>query len=259
MDTAQVLAGFAVGALVGFTGMGGGAVMTPVLVLLLGVKPTIAVGTDVMYAAVTKIAGTATHSLQGTVHWRTVFLLAAGSLPGAVISSFAFHSLQARYGDALEPYIAKSIGVLLMITASIIILSKRGRSKNADNDDNDGGPSKGRDVFILPAAGFTVGALVTFTSVGSGTLVAATLFTMFPALRAAEIVGADIAHAALLLSVASAGHGLMGNLDWSLAGNLMAGSVPGVILGSRLVGAMPEKMVKTVAGGAMFFAGYALV
>ncbi|MGK7345506.1 MAG: sulfite exporter TauE/SafE family protein [Candidatus Nitrospinota bacterium M3_3B_026] len=259
MDATQILAGFAVGALVGFTGMGGGAVMTPVLILALGVRPTIAVGTDLIYAAVTKSAGTAAHGLQGTVHWRTVFLLAAGSLPGAAAGSVMFHSLQAAYGGALEPFIAKSIGVLLMVTAAVMILSKKGRRKDDVNNATGGGAPGGGDVFILPAAGFMVGVLVTFTSVGSGTLVAATLFTVFPGLGAARIIGSDIAHAALLLSVASAGHGFMGNVNWELASNLVAGSVPGVLLGSRLAGAAPEKLIKATAGGAMFFAGYALV
>ncbi|MDH4184542.1 MAG: sulfite exporter TauE/SafE family protein [Nitrospinota bacterium] len=253
MDPAQTLTGFLVGVLVGFTGMGGGAVMTPVLIMVLGVAPSAAVGTDVFYAFFTKIAGAAAHGYQKTVCWKTVRWLWVGSVPGALIASALFSRLQGVLGADFDSMVAQGLGIILIITALAPFAAGRYRKAH------EGAPCRPADRRILAVVGFIVGFLVTFTSVGSGVLVAAAIFTLFPGMPAARVVGTDVTHAVALLAVAGAGHTLMGNVNFPLAGMLLIGSIPGVLLGSSLAARVPEKPLRLAASVIMFTAGAKLV
>jgi len=253
MDPVYIVTGFLVGALVGFTGMGGGAVMTPILILVLGVAPTAAVGTDVFYAFFTKVAGGATHTLQRTVCWKTARWLWMGSVPGALIASALFSRMQDTLGAEFETIVARGLGIILIVTALAPFVA--GRYKRTHEKDS---PGRSAPV-ILVVTGFLVGILVTFTSVGSGVLVAAALFTIFPWMPAARVVGTDIVHAVVLLALVGGGHTLMGNVDYVLAGTLLIGSIPGVMLGSRLAVRAPEKPLRLAASLIMLAAGAKLV
>jgi len=258
MDIALVLAGFVVGILVGLTGMGGGSLMTPILVLLVGVKPTIAVGTDLFYAAFTKIIGGTVHGFQKTVSVRVAGLLLAGSLPGSLVAGYFLSQLKKSLGDSLEDAIAKGLGIMLIVVA-ISLLAPGMKNRSEDGEDNWLSRLKKGKEAVLPVVGFIVGFLVTLTSIGSGTLICATLFLLFPSLGVAKIVGTDVAHAAALVSVAAASHLFIGDVDMSLAFNLMAGSVPGIMIGSRLVVSFPEKVLRFSMSGVMLLAGIKLV
>jgi len=253
MDPVYSLTGFLVGVLVGFTGMGGGAIMTPVLITLLGVAPTAAVGTDVAYAFVTKIAGGAAHGWQRTVCWKTVKWLCAGSVPGALIAGAVFGRMQAALGQDFETIVARGLGFILIVTALAPFLAGRYREAHQMQMCRPAAPG------ILAGVGFLVGFMVTFTSVGSGVLVAAALFTLYPGMPAARVVGTDVVHAVALLGVAAAGHGMMGNVDYLLAGALLAGSIPGVLLGSVLAAKVPERPLRLAASAIMLTAGAKLI
>jgi hypothetical protein len=253
MELAQTLTGLLVGLLVGFTGMGGGSVMTPVLITLLGVAPTAAVGTDVFYAFFTKIAGGTAHGLQKTVCWKTVKWLWAGSVPGALIASALFSRIQGAMGHELDTMVAKGLGIILIITALAPFVAGKYRKAH------EGAICRPAAPQILAGVGFIVGFLVVFTSVGSGVLVAAALFTLFPGMPAARVVGTDVTHAVALLGVAAVGHAMMGNVNYSLAGALMLGSIPGVLVGGTLAARVPERPLRLAASVIMFTAGAKLV
>jgi hypothetical protein len=258
---ANTVIGFFVGTLVGLTGVGGGTLMTPIMILMMGVPPTLAVGTDLLYAGATKSVGALIHGWQKTVCWRTVGLLVSGSIPGALLSGALFHQLQQTFGAEIEIVIGRGVGILLMVTALAVVLStKAQKNTSAVGLDADSGATPAcKGQWTLPIIGFVVGTLVTFTSVGSGVLVAAALYTLLPGLGVARIVGTDVAHAAILIVVGASEHAGMGNVDYGLAFSLMAGSIPGVAIGSRFVTLVPEKVVKVTVSSVMMIAGIKLV
>lgn len=255
IDPALIAAGFTVGFLVGLTGIGGGSLMTPALIFFAGVKPSVAVGTDLLYSLITKSVGSVAHVRQGTAHRRTVLFLFAGSAPGAVIAGFLYTRAKAAMGESLEHLILKTLGVALLFVSAALILSvfkkkEEGLDENVEDE---------KGAFILTFTGFIVGFLMVFTSVGSGTLITAALFALRPWLGASRIVGTDILHAAILIPVASAGHFVAGSVDYAMAVNLMIGSVPAVVLGSRFSAMMPDRVLKGLVGGVLALAGIKLV
>lgn len=241
MSLTYITAGFAVGLLVGMTGVGGGSLMTPLLTLMFGVSPSVAVGTDLAFAAITKTAGTITHRFTRTVHWEIVKRLCLGALPAAVLATFAL-----KYFGALSPklgtFIRYSIAGSVLLT--VVALLFRGKMMAWINA-KPGRQLEGRALVLTTiGAGAVLGALVTVSSIGAGAIGATILVVLYPRLTPAEVAGTDIAYAVPLTAIAAAGHWWLGSIDWMLLLTLLVGSVPGIILGSWMARAVPERFLR---------------
>lgn len=241
MLAVTITAGFLVGLLTGMTGMGGGLIMTPVLIFLLGVSPATAVGTDLIYASVTKLFGAWQHWRQKTIDFTVVQWLTAGSLPGALAGVWVVMELQNRLNlQQVNSIIGKMLGIAYMAIAVLMlwhIIQKR-RKQNISAAPQ--GVPKGRLILL----GFVGGLLVATTSIGSGTLFMAMLLLIYP-ISAARLVGTDIMQAVFVTGVAGLGHFYIGNVDSWLVVSLLAGSIPGILLGSRLTTRLPEIAIRT--------------
>jgi uncharacterized membrane protein YfcA len=243
MLLSYVVSGFAVGLLVGMTGVGGGSLMTPLLTLLFGVPPSVAVGTDLAFASITKTAGTVTHRVRGTVRWDIVRHLCMGALPAAVAAALAlkhFGALNAEIGQLIRYSIAGS--VLLTVTALLFrkqmmawVTAKPSRQL------------QGRALTIATiVAGLVLGTLVTISSIGAGAIGATILVMLYPKLTPAEVAGTDIAYAVPLTAIAAFGHWWLGSIDWTLLLTLLIGSVPGITLGAFAARAVPERFLRAL-------------
>lgn len=235
--------------------MGGGAIMTPLLIGLVGVQPVTAVGTDLTYAAATKLFGAAQHKRQGTVNLRLTLWLAAGSVPAAIASVQVLEWVRrAGVADA-DAVVKHTLGVALIVIAAIVIalplLKRRRREPEVEFR-----PTARRAAATI-ALGAVVGSLVGFTSVGSGSLLVPVLIFFFP-MTMARVIGTDIYHAALLTTAASLGHIAAGNVDYPLAGSLLIGSIPGIIIGSRLTTRVPDRVLRPALGALLFTTGLRL-
>ena len=248
MNVAYPLSGFAVGALAGLTGMGGGSVMTPLLILLFGVEPAAAVGTDLLFAAATKTTGARVHAYRGNVDWRVVGLLAAGSVPAALVTICIITRLP-PHSHALERAITLAIGVALLISGGALLFSRSGErfaNKIAAAVSPRGKPAL--TIFL----GFMLGALVSLTSVGAGAVGIVVLRHLYPQLPAVRLVGSDIAHAVPLTLLAGCGHWLIGDVQLALLGSLLLGSIPGIYLTSRCAAHIPETILRRGLGLVLF-------
>jgi len=248
MDWLFTIAGLAVGLLVGMTGVGGGALMTPLLVLGFNIPPIIAVGTDLLFAAATKTVGTLTHGWQGTVQWRLVALLALGSLPSTLITLNYLSELQTHV-DELDSLIRFTLGVALLLTAILLIL------RNKLTEYIKSHPAKANTTLISVVtvlAGAALGVLVTISSIGAGAIGIVILSLLYPRLDTIKIIGTDIAHAVPLTFLAGFGHFFVGSVDLNLLFWLLLGSIPGVYIGSRLSQLLPEKAVRYVLASILF-------
>jgi len=245
----SVVSGFIVGLLVGLTGVGGGSLMTPLLILLFGVHATTAVGTDLLYAAATKGAGSITHGLRKTVDWQITARLAAGSLPGAVLTIGALYRFGIT-GGASPRLITMTLGVALLASAAAVLARpwiRRMTDRHATR--------KRATVPLTVAAGFILGVLVTISSVGAGALGMVMLVCLYPGVRLVRLVGSDIAHAVPLTLVAGLGHWLLGSVDWGLLMSLLLGSVPGITLGSHMSARLPERILRPVLAAVLVVVG----
>jgi uncharacterized membrane protein YfcA len=243
MDWLYTVSGFSVGLIVGVTGVGGGSLMTPLLVLLFGVAPVTAVGTDLLFAALTKAGGAWAHARRGNVDWKVVAWLAAGSVPASATTLMLLH-LFVPHPEKLSAIISVGLGVALILTACALVFRENlhawaERRTPAAVDRR----STLRRTLIV---GAVLGALVTVSSVGAGALGVTVLFFLYPSLAAARIVGTDIAHAVPLTLVAGLGHAAAGAVDWTLLVSLLIGSLPGIWLGSSLSRMIPERVLRTV-------------
>jgi hypothetical protein len=242
MDGSYSLVGFLVGAVVGLTGMGGGALMTPLLVLLFGVHPATAVGTDLLYAAATKTAGTAVHARSGSVDWTLVRRLAAGSLPAAALTLLVLGQFDLRSAHATQ-FVSAVLGVALLLTAAALLLRQRLLAWAQRCKVSIQGAAADSATVLT---GAVLGVLVSISSVGAGALGVTALLFLYPRLAAVRIVGTDIAHAVPLTLVAGLGHWWLGSVDWALLASLLIGSLPGIWLGSRLAVKVPETVLRPV-------------
>jgi uncharacterized membrane protein YfcA len=233
--------GLLIGVLVGLTGMGGGSLMTPLLILLFGFKPALAVGTDILHGAVFKTFGALRHRRLGTVHARVTFWMFLGSAPLSLLGVEVAEYLQRRYGDDVESAGAKVIGAALLLGALGLVAKTFVRRGVQPSD----APFllATRDRAVALALGACGGFIVGLTSVGSGTFFALVMLLVFP-LTAAKIVGTDIWHAAALLWVAGLSHLLHGNVDLSAMGWLLIGSIPGVLVGSQITVRVPDRALR---------------
>ena len=265
-----IVSGLLVGVLVGLTGVGGGSLMTPLLVFLFGFKPATAVGTDLLFAALTKTGGVwVHHTKHSSVDWRIVRWLSLGSLPFAVATLFVLNHF-ATIGKETTGMITLTLGVaLLLTTASILVRSLliRRSQKNAVNlvaiadieeeteaeletDEKIDEIKRGRfDRWQIPVTvfvGAVLGVLVTLTSVGAGALGTIVLLFLYPKMLTVKIVGTDLAHAIPLTAVAGFGHWMLGNVDFVLLGSLLIGSLPGIWVGSHLSAKLPERFLRPI-------------
>ncbi|HQT61440.1 MULTISPECIES: sulfite exporter TauE/SafE family protein [unclassified Acidiphilium] len=236
MPPAFIATGFCVGLLIGLTGVGGGSVMTPILVLVFGIQATTAIGTDLLFAACTKAFGTAVHGANRTVAWRLVWRLGAGSVPGAIAAILLLGQIGV-HGAAANRLSLGLLGAMLLLAAASLAakpwIARRG-----------GGVRRAPPAWITIALGFGLGVTVTLSSVGAGALGTVVLIYLYPELSLAEVVGSDIAHAVLLTMVAGFGRLWLHGIDVPMLGALLAGSLPGVAIGSLLVRRAPERLLR---------------
>jgi len=248
MTLAYIISGFVVGVLVGLTGVGGGALMTPLLTLWFGVPPTVAVGTDLAFAAVTKSAGTLVHRFSNTIHWRSVKHLSAGALPAAVLTTVVldhFGTLDERVGQIIRYAIA---GSLLLTVIALLFQARMQRWLQAHPEKRLHG-TKLDTVTVL--AGAWLGTLVTLSSIGAGAVGAMVLILLQPQLAPAQIAGTDIAYAVPLTAIAALGHWWLGSIDGALLAILLIGSVPGIVIGSLAARSVPHSLSRTVLASAL--------
>ena len=240
IDPLYVLSGVVVGGLVGFTGVGGGSLMTPILILAFGIHPASAVGTDLLYAAATKTAGTAVHGFNKTIDWKVVSRLALGSVPFTILT-VAFLYWLGIESKAVQGLITKVLGFALLITS--LSLFMRGHLMTLYNrrigelDPRLVGP-------LTTAVGALLGVLVTISSVGAGAIGVTALVFLYPKLPTQRIVGTDIAHAVPLTLLAGIGHSILGTLDLHILGSLLVGSIPAIIVASALSAKTPERVLR---------------
>lgn len=238
--SARVLAGLVVGILVGLTGVGGGILLLPILTSVLGVAPIIAVGSDAVVNCATKIGAGLVHWRRGNVNWRLIVVLLSGSVPGAVVGVVFLTQLHARHGDSVNHFLKIAIAILL-VAIPVISLFARPSTPSAGSAKG----KVGRDDWGVALIGLVVGLLVGVTSIGSGT-VTLMLLLVFYGFAPALLVGTDVIHALLLTAVTAVLQMKFGNVDYSLVGYILIGSIPGGIIGAYLAGRIPSKRLKQV-------------
>ncbi|PKO83114.1 MAG: hypothetical protein CVU17_09760 [Betaproteobacteria bacterium HGW-Betaproteobacteria-11] len=256
LNPALSFSGLLVGLLVGLTGVGGGSLMTPILVLLFGFKPATAVGTDLLYAAITKSGGGWVHHKHNNIDWQITWRLALGSVPAAALSLFIIAHLEPA-SKSTSHLITSLLGVALFLTAGSLIfrqhvlaLAKKYLKQNL---------SAQQVARRTTVVGAVVGSLVAFTSVGAGALGVTALIFLYPQLEARRIVGSDIAHAVPLTFVAGFGHWWLGSVDFVLLLNLLLGSLPGIMLGSHFAVRVPERRLRSLLATVLMLVGAKLI
>lgn len=257
MDVLYILAGGSVGFIIGLTGVGGGSLMTPILVLGFGINPAIAVGTDLLYAAITKCGGVLFHHRNGTVNWKIVGLLASGSIPSSILTIFFLAQLNRAEID-YDRMITLTLSTMLILTSFVVIMKNRLLSfLHSNKKKKNSLPTKLR-VFrpqITVLCGICLGSLVTISSVGAGAIGAAILFLLYPWKRSRTIVGTDIAHAVPLTAIAGFGHVHLGSVDFSLLLGLLVGGLPAIYLGSLVGKFMPDSILRPTVAIILFILG----
>jgi len=257
MDWPLVIAfGFGVGVLVGTTGVGGGSLMTPALILVFGTAPTTAIGTDLAYAAVTKTVGGWRHFRKGTVDMTIALWLAAGSIPGALGGVYVLHVLERSLGrGTFDDTLLTMVGAALLLTSVAVLARALLRHVRGERETVE--PFDRRHKVAAVGIGVSVGFVLGLTSAGSGALIAVGLIMVYR-LTPRRVVGTDVFHAALLLWVASIAHLVSGNVDLRLAGTILIGSIPGVWIGSNLATRLPDGALRPALGVVLLAAGLAL-
>ncbi len=257
MDPNLALIGLLVGLTVGLSGVGGSSLMTPLMILFLGIKPLVAIGTDLVYSVPTKLLGAYVHRRQGTVDWQVVRYLIVGGLPGAALGLAALTALRSALGlSRLNVVLQHGVGALLVIGSAAILLTPLLARYLAGSPDLP--EIQGKKTRLI-ALGAVVGFLVSLTSIGSGSILVPALYLLLPQLGLRRLVGSDVAFAALLIPLAAIGHFQMGHVDLKLSANLLLGSLPGVYLGSKLCARLPETLLRPALAGVLLFAGSRLI
>lgn len=261
-DLAFIFAGFVVGLIVGLTGVGGGSLMTPLLIFGFGIKPYLAVGTDLLFAAFTKMGGSVRLALRRSIDWPVVASLSAGSIPAALLTVWFLQRFGAA-SPAVQVFMTSTLGVALLLTAAATLYKAvRGKVRSADVAQAD---AKALDSaqprhWALPILfGAVIGCLVALTSVGAGAIGVSVLMVLYPRLPLARIVAADIAYAVPLTLVAGLGHASMGSVDWHMLGLLLLGSLPGIWLGTHWGPRVPERAIRSLLSLLLAYAGLKLL
>ena len=246
------LSGFVVGALVGFTGVGGGSLMTPLLVLVFGITPTTAVGTDLLYAAITKSNGTLVHALNGTVDWRVTRRLAFGSVPATMLSLLFLWRLGVADHHATNGVITSVLGFALVLTAFSILFRNATLRYIASRTD---GLTDGQIKWLTISLGIFLGVVVTVSSVGAGAIGMTVLLALYPRAPIVRLVGSDIAHAVPLTLIAGCGHWMLGGVNLPLLTSLLIGSLPEIAIASHFASKVPENLLRPLLAGVMAVVG----
>jgi uncharacterized membrane protein YfcA len=255
-DPTIIVFGFGIGLLVGLTGMGGASLMTPMLILLFGIQPVTAIGTDIFYAAVTKTVGGYKHLKLGTVHKGLAFWLAVGSVPSAILGVWVIELLQARYGDDLDMLVLGMLGGTLVVVGVATLL--RSLFLSGVIQERSALHLYRRHIIAAVITGITTGFVIGLTSAGSGTLIAIALIAIFR-LTPQRVVGTDVFHAAVLLWAAGIAHWVGGNIDFLLAATILVGSIPGVIVGTNLSVKAPQKFLRYALAVVLIASGATLI
>ena len=258
IDFAIAVTGLLVGTVVGATGVAGGALMTPILVMIFGIAPTTAVGTDLLYASATKIFGTAVHQKHGTIDWQVVRRLAMGSLPAAALTLWWMRSN--GVGSVKDGVIIFAIGVALGITALGMIFKEQLHNFGTKLRVGDSERFKAWQPGLTMLAGVFLGVMVTLTSVGAGAIGTVMLVYLYPLrLTGGKLVGTGLAHAIPLTLIAGLGHLSLGNVNLPLMANLLIGSIPGVLVGSVISARAPAKLVQRSIAAVLMFVSYKML
>jgi uncharacterized protein len=258
-DFAFIFAGFAVGLIVGMTGVGGGSLMTPILIFGFGVKPYLAVGTDLLFAAFTKLGGTINLWRQKSVDWSIVALLCAGSIPAALGVIYLLHSVGTT-SPQVQKLMTTTLGFALLLTAAATLYKAiKGKAVRHVAGEELKRATKPRHWSLPVLFGALIGALVSITSVGAGAIGVTVLMLLYPLLPLPRIVAADLAYAVPLTLVAGLGHASIGSVDWPLLIKLLAGSLPGIWLGTQFVTRVPERAIRSLLSVLLAYAGVKLL
>lgn len=254
MDWTAIASGFGIGAIVGLTGVGGGSLMTPLLIGAFRLPAAVAIGTDLWFAAVTKSSGAVAHHREGQVDWPIVRSLLAGSLPSAIATITAMRLTGIDKGWAATLTVA--LGIALLLTALTVALKDRWHTLGLRLERH---LPESRRQTLTVASGALLGVLVTLSSIGAGALGATLILLLHPRLPTRRLIGTDIAHAVPLTLVAGAGHAWLGHVQWALLAPLLAGSLPGIWLGARLTRALPEGWVRALLCLSLLGAGLKVI
>lgn len=257
MEWAYTFSGLVVGFIVGLTGVGAGALMTPLLILVFNVSPAVAVGTDLLFASITKGAGACVHGQRGNIKWGVVGWLAAGSIPAALLTMLGVKALGVESAN-FSKLVTTALGGTIILTAFALAFKGRLRLGNRSGTH----ARIWTERFRIPATlatGAVLGALVTLTSVGAGALGMVALLALYPRLPTVALVGSDIAHAVPLTLVAGLGHAALGNVDYHMLLSLLVGSLPGIYLGSHSAGRVPEAALRILLAAVLLLAGGKLI
>ena len=259
MDLTYTIAGFIVGFIVGMTGVGGGSLMTPILVLGFGIKPAIAVGTDLLFAAITKSGGVFVHHKHGNIQWDVVGLLATGSIPASLISILFIKHLD-KTGVNYDNLIMITLSIALILTAMFLLT--RNQIHRLGMNERFSAIKALHLKYRKPVtifAGVMIGILVTLSSVGAGVIGAAFLFFLYPKFKTIQVVATDLAHAIPITAIAGLGHAHIGTVDYLLLVNLIIGSIPGIYLGSHFGTLLPDRVMRPVLASMLLIIGVRLV
>ena len=254
MDLIAILSGFGIGAIVGMTGVGGGSLMTPLLLSVFKLNPAVAIGTDLWFACITKTAGSASHHLSGHVEWRITGLLLAGSIPASMATVALMHFTGVTKGWASA--LTFSLGIALLLTAVTVAYKQVWHAVGVRLER---WITDSRRPWFTLACGLILGVLVSLSSIGAGAIGATLIMLLYPRLPSHRVVGTDIAHAVPLTLVAGIGHATLGHVDWNLLGALLIGSIPGIWIGAQLTRKMPEKIVRALLCLALVTAGLKVI
>ncbi len=259
MEFIYIISGFAVGVLVGLTGVGGGSLMTPLMIFAFNVQPIVAVGTDLLFAAITKTGGIISHNRRGTICWNIVGWMSLGSLPTAVVTVYVLDMVRTTNPNFhIDAFVNTLLGVALILTALALYLK---------NHIHDSGQTikkllpnwKQWRTPVTILAGVLLGILVPITSIGAGAFGAAILLFLYPSLPTMRVVGTDLAHAVPLTALAGMGHMQMGTVDFTLLGYLLIGSLPGIYVGSHASTVIPEKVMRPILATMLLLIGLKFV
>ena len=254
MDWIAVISGFGVGAIVGMTGVGGGSLMTPLLLSVFRLHPAVAIGTDLWFACITKTAGSASHHNAGHVDWRVTRLLLAGSIPASIATVALMHFTGITKGWASA--LTFSLGIALLLTAVTVAYKQVWQQVGLKLER---WIPEHRKPLLTALCGLLLGVLVSLSSIGAGAIGATLIMLLYPRLGSHRVVGTDIAHAVPLTLVAGIGHATLGHVDWTLLGALLVGSIPGIWLGAQLTRKMPEKIVRALLCVSLVTAGLKVI
>jgi len=254
VDWTAIASGFLVGAIIGVTGVGGGSLMTPLLLSAFRLTPALAIGTDLWFAALTKCSGCVAHARHGHVKWRITGLLLAGSIPSSILTVAVLRASGLSKGSMGT--LTFALGIALLLTAAVVALKKSWQALGLRLERF---IPESRKPLLTVLSGVLLGVLVSLSSIGAGAIGATLILLIYPRLQARYIVGSDIAHAVPLTLVAGIGHATLGNVAWALLVPLLLGSIPGIWLGALLTRRLPDGAVRALLCGSLLLAGWKVI